>query len=1166
MSRLALVLVIFSAVCSSQTFNARITGTVRDSSNAAVPNATVTATQTGTNVKRTASAEESGVYSIPLLMPGIYEVSVEAAGFQKQIRKDVRLEVNQTATLDFTLAVAAVQTSVEVTAEIPLLQSETSSVGATLETKLIEQYPLIQRDVMGMVRSLPGVIAAGGVGDARGGRNVFDSTFSVAGGRSSTNEVLLDGAPNTIGDFNGVVIVPALDSVQEFRVETSSYSAEFGRSGGGAVNIVTKSGTNETHGGLYYFHQNTAFNANSFTNNRNARDGQALPKDYVRRHQYGGTLGGPVFIPGLYHGKDRTFFFASFEGRRERNPLQGLFSLPTAKELAGDFSETVAIVGGQPQLIRVYDPATTRLVGGRYVRELFPGNMVPPTRHNPIARRVLQEYPKPNREGDPFTNRRNYYFADTQDYSRDLISGRVDHYFTSTHRIFGRFNYQENLQKSPIGVVQFSSPVSILDNFRNFGVDDTYQLTPRVSNVFRYSYARYRANQFPRASLGFDPTTLGLPSYFRDNANVLIYPNFSFGFVAVGGLAYNNQPRDTQGIQEQILWVNGRHNVRMGGEYRLYRFYPFQVFSPTGSFSFGSNFTQRDALAAASPTEGFALASFLLGAGSFSFEHAEPLSAYHHYVGAYIQDDWKVTSNLTLNLGLRWETETGTGEAHNRLSYFDPEAANPLRNGPRGALMFTGNGNPRTIREANLRNFGPRAGFAYRLGGRMSVRGGYGIFYLPLGLETDVVTTPFRYTLAADTVNPDYTPKATLSDPFPGGIAAPDSARRVDDGSYRLGNNANIVLRKQPASYMQEWNLGISRQLSRSMVADVTYSGSRGVHLPIPNLELNQAPSHYLSRGGAYLTERVPNPYYGQVSSGLLSQPTIPRMQLLKPFPQFAAPTTANAFGGSLLSYRPPVGDSVYHAVTFKLDRRFSQGLSLSAHYTISKLIDIGGVGNGAAFTDPSALRDIYNIRLERSVSGWDVPQRLVINYAWELPFGRGKKFLSGSAVAERLLGGWTIFSVHTVESGRPIAVGGPDLSRLAGAGPSRASVVAGQQAEIPLNQAHANARDWSPICNCTKPWFNTAAFTTTPEFVIPNGPRFLPNVRQDTVKNWDMSITKRVSVREGLNLVLSGNFFNFLNQVYFGAPNGSVTSNTFGSTGVASAPRRVELGAKITF
>jgi hypothetical protein len=290
-------------------------------------------------------------------------------------------------------------------------------------------------------------------------------------------------------------------------------------------------------------------------------------------------------------------------------------------------------------------------------------------------------------------------------------------------------------------------------------------------------------------------------------------------------------------------------------------------------------------------------------------------------------------------------------------------------------------------------------------------------------------------------------------------------------------------------------------------------------------------------------------------------------MQLLKPFPQFAGTSTANAFGGSLNYSRPPVGDSIYHAITFKFDRRFAAGLSVNGHYTVSKLIDIGGVGNGAAFTDASALRDIYNIRLERSISAWDVPQRLVINYVYELPIGRGKPLLTRNAVANWALGGWSITSVHTFESGRPIAVGGPDLSRVAGASPSRANVVAGQNPSIPIDQARQNARNWDPRCNCTPAWFNTNAFVAASEFTIPNGPRFVPNLRQDSVKNWDATVMKRFAVRESWNVALSAQIFNVLNQVYFAAPNGTVTSNTFGSVAaVNSAPRRIELGAKISF
>jgi hypothetical protein len=1161
MHRLAVCSALFVSCAFSQTFNARISGTVTDSSGAPVPRATVTSRNIDQNIKKSAASDDSGIYSIPLLLPGNYEVTVEAKGLQTQIRKDILLEVNQTATLDFTLPVSQVSTAVDVTADVPMLQTETSSVGTTLETKIIEDYPLIERDIMGALKSIPGIITSSQVGAARGSRNVFDSTFSVAGGRSSTNEVLIDGAANTIGDFNGVVILPPPDSVQELRVETSSYSAEFGRSGGGAVNIVTKSGTNKYHGNTYYYHQNTELNANSFTNNRNN-----LVRPRLRRHQYGGTFGGPVWIPKIYKGENKTFFFVSYEGRRENNPTsQGPFDIPTAAEMSGDFSKTFVFPGGKATPITIYDPSATTLVNGRYVRQAFPNNIIPPDRISKVARNVLSYYPAPNRPGNIY-GRQNYIFDGQQQYSRDVFSSRVDQFFSEKHRLFARMNLEENLEKNPGTIVMFASTTSTHDNFKNIGFDDTYSFSVHVSNVLRYNYTRFRANLVP-GSLGFDPTTLGLPSYIRDTANVLTFPNFSFGFVDMGG-PYNFQPRDTQSASDQVLWNRGRHNLRMGAEYRLYRFYPYQVLGPTGTYNFGQGGTERDPLATPGVAEGFGLASFLVGVGNFSFEHREPLSLYHHYAAGYVQDDWKVNSSLTLNLGLRYDVETGTGEAHNRLSYFDPTAPNPIPNGPKGAILFTGNGNPSTIRATNWKNFGPRAGFAYRLGSKMSVRGGYGIYYLPLGVESDIAMTPFSYTLSADVLNQDYTPKATLDNPFPGGLPAPSSARRVDDGSYRLGTNASIVERNQPSEYMQEWNFGVSRQLGRTMVVDATYYGSRGVHLPVPNVELNQLPSQYLAQGGAFLNQRVPNPYQGLIpGSSMFSGATVPQGQLLKPFPQFASNTNANYYGTSLAYSRPPIGDSVYHAVTFKFEKRYSRGLSISAAYTISKLIDIGGVGNGAAFTDASGIRDIYNVRLERSVSAWDVPQRTVINYRYELPFGRGKQFLNRGGILDRIVGGWELLSVHTFESGRPIAVGGPDLSRLASTGPSRASVVAGVDSRIPLGTAEDNARAYDPNCNCTGLWFNPKAFTTTPEFVVPNGPRFLPNDRTDHVMGWDATVNKRFRIHEGTEFVIVGHAYNLLNSVYFGAPNGTVTSASFGQNpGIVTSPRRLEVGAKISF
>jgi outer membrane receptor protein involved in Fe transport len=1156
---------------SAQVFNARITGTLKDATGSNIPGATVTAKQIETNQSKTAESDANGLYIIPLLLPGTYEVTVEAKGFQPVIRRDVILGANQTATLDFDLNVAQVTTAVDVTSDVPLLQTEQSNLAATVDTKTVDEFPLLQRDVMGLLRAVPGVVTRGQVGDARGGRGVFNSNFSVGGGRTSSNEVLIDGAVNTIGDFNGSGISMPPDSVQEFRVETSAFSAEYGRTGGGVVNQVTKGGTNQYHGSAYYYHQNEAFNANSFINNR-----FGTPRAILKRHQYGYSFGGPVIIPGLYNGKNKTFFFSTWEGRRDRDPVQGVFSVPTAAELRGDFSNTVFLSGSTPTRITIYDPNTG---AANRVRQPFAGNVIPPDRINKIAARVLSEFPQPNRPGSSITNRGNYQFQDARSYERDIFSQRVDQYISDKHRLFGRYSWVGSIEALPSKIVRFTNTNDTIDHFKNLALDDTYQLTPRLSSSFRYAYVRYRAN-LQSKTVGFDPTTLGLPNYVRDSATILIYPNFNFNegeFPNIGGTAYNNQPRDTHGVTEQLLYVRGKHAMKFGGEYRLYRFYPFQTTNPTGSYNFGRAFTQADQLAASTPAQGFGLASMLLGFGNFSYEKIQALSIYHHYWAGYFQDDWKVTSRLTFNLGLRWDTETGTAESHNRLSYFDPEASNPITatGGPKGAIQFTGNGNPTTLREANMANFAPRFGFAYRVTDRTVLRGGYGLFFLPLGLESAIVSTPYNYTLSADVFNlPNYSPKTTLSDPFPGGITTPGSSIPPTDGSYGMGINGgpvlnlNTVLRKQDPPYMQTWNFVIGRQLARTTVIDATYFGSRGVHLQIPTMALNQLDANNLVLGSA-LNDRVANPWAGRFTSGLLSQATIPRMQLLKPYPLFGGPTTANAYGNTMIFFRPPVGDSIYHAATFRFERRFTKGFSINAHYTISKLLDTGGAGNGAAFLDPSALRDVNNRRLERSVGSFDVPQRLVVMYSVDLPFGKGKQFFNDVPKwTNMIIGGWNLFSFHTWERGLPINVGTTDLSRLAGDGPSRVTVQPGVDPKYSLDQSIANARDFNPACQCTQPWFNPAAFTVNREFVVPNGPRFLPNIRQGNLVNWDMSLYKSLAITERFRFQLQARAFNLLNQTRFTGPTViNPASANFGSAGTeAGNPRRLEIGARVTF
>ena len=374
---------------SAQTFTARLAGTITDPSNSPIAAAQITLTNTATTAAQSTTSNNTGAYVFPSLPPGNYEIAIAAQGFQKQLQKNITLEINQAANLDVKLSVASLATEVQVTEEAPLLQTETGNVGTTINSQTLDELPLVQRDVMAVVRLAPGVVAKSQVGDARGGRGVFNSNFSVGGGRTSTNEVLLDGAVNTIGDFNGVAFSPPPDAVQEFRVETNSFSAEFGRTGGGAVNIVTKSGGNRFHGTAYYYHQNDFLNANSFVNNR---FGTVRP--VLRRHQYGFTAGGPVIIPKLYNGKNKTFFFTAFEGRREKDPVRSITSVPTALERNGDFSETRFLAANGAQLINIYDPATSRVVNGVRSRALFPNNQIPRDRFNPVALNMLAEYPE----------------------------------------------------------------------------------------------------------------------------------------------------------------------------------------------------------------------------------------------------------------------------------------------------------------------------------------------------------------------------------------------------------------------------------------------------------------------------------------------------------------------------------------------------------------------------------------------------------------------------------------------------------------------------------------------------------------------------------------------------------------------------------------------------
>jgi hypothetical protein len=1241
----ALLFLAIAPAAFAQTITATITGTVTDQNGAVIPGATVTATSNETGLSKTDTTNAEGRYTIAFLNPGVYGLEVEKQGFQRIVRSNVKLEVAQTALLDFALAVGGTQEVVEVADTItPLLNTESAALETTIENKLIEDLPSAERSTLSFINLVPGAIDAGfaqargetlnenanaqGPIGSPGNRNFFDSNFSVNGGRSSTNDILLDGVSNTVGDFNGVAVSPPQDSVREFKVQSGAYSAEYGRSGGGVVNFVTRAGGRKFHGALYEYFQDGNLNANGWQRNR-----RGLRRiNELSRHQFGGAVGGPVWLPRFGEGgpifrhDNRTFFFFNYEGRREDNPFTKELTLPTEKMRRGDLSEllTGAIrpgqteASGQPALFgQIYNPFAP-LAGGK--REPVPGNRLdrlpvcqpgPRTAAclDPVALKVLSFLPLPTRPG--LIN--NFDFSGTARFTRDIYAARIDKTISDRQNFFFRFSLEKRFQAEPNFFATVAANIrQVRDHFGNFTFNHIYSFSATVINNWRYGYTRVRAHQIPNSE-GFDPTQLGLPSYLATTASALKFPDFNFaggaglpGEIASGNIggAGNNQPRDTHTLADAVTWIRGNQTIKAGGEYRLYRFYAFQFFTPTGSFTFDRVWT-RGPIPTQSPANlaeaGSSLASFLLGLpASGNKETVTPVTIFHHYGAGFIQDDWKARRNLTLNLGLRWDFETGTEETHGLITNFDLDAPSHLagRIGAasdpfvralrpnlaalRGILSFV-NG-PQTA--TNWNRFAPRFGFAYGVNDKMTIRGGYGIFFVPLSLEpttaqgNNFTTSLVQSTQTGQVVQPGSSQSQTvfLTNPFPGGLPlAPGTSLGPDT---LIGQDIFAVEPRRGNAYNQQWNLVLQRELARNLVIDVGYVGSRAVRLPIQTANLNQLPPAFLDFArtnfnqpgtcptasnpqaacasvSQFFTQPVSNPFFGIITNpnSSLRLATVQRAQLLKPFPQY----------NTVSLFRPHWGMSNYHALQVNLQKRFSDGLSATANYTWSRLLDTGGVGNGAAFLDATAIEDIYDFAGEYSLSTLDVPHRFVAAWSYELPVGRGKRFGKGwGGFVNALLGGWQTSGSWTWQSGTPFPIVATNTLPI-GAATRRPDRLPGNASLG--KQARDNARRGGS-------WFDTNLFAVPADFTLGNAARTYTDVRRDTYKNVNLSFLKNWFWAEGRQkLQLRAEFLNVFNLVVFGTPGNNVNvapndqQTGFGQVRTqGNTPRIIQFVARYTF
>lgn len=1147
-----LFVVLFSlAMCAccawSQTITSSLEGIVKDPTGGAIPNATAQILNVGTNAVVELKTNAEGRFLAPTLQPGTYLVTVEAAGFKKAQQKDLTLQVAQAARIEIAMEVGGQNQVITITGEAALLDPTTSAVGHVVERQTIVNLPLNQRNPFSLIMLVPG--ATGTVGnDAVGGN------FSVNGGRDGQNDILLDGVSSTpVSDnSNRLTIFPSVDAVQEFRVQTNNFSAEFGASGGGIINLIYKSGTNELHGSVFEFLRNSVLDANSFFSNA-----KGLPLGSFKRNQFGASGGGPVEIPKLYNGKNRTFIFADYEGLRQRSAGSTTLTVPTVAERIGDFSQLVDKNG---KLVPIYDPTSTARIASGFSRLPVPGNVIPASLLNPVSLKVAQLYPLPNQAGTGL-GANNFYAAGAGPITQDQYDIKVDHNLTERQRLSfrwsKRYTYSEPAHFFPENLLPGQTGGTT--DYRNSGVAANYDLTKSATYFINIRYGLARTYRFSGIlGLGFDPTTLGLPTYMKTNADQLSMPAFApNGYSLIGnGNAAGVGPTalEAHNLQVSNMKILNRHSLKFGADIRVYRNNTDQTGDASGNFSFAKGMTGGpDPSVASSSSTGDGFASFLFGYGSGDMiKNYKVVSTQSEYYALYFQDDWKASSKLTLNLGLRYDLTIPRHERYNRGVNLDPLVPSPLA-GPSGVANLVGgvqylgvNGYPTNQFNTETKDFGPRAGFAYQANSKTVIRGACGLFWTPTVQAAAQTIAQPGYTSTTNYYGSldGYTPNDKISNPFPSGYMP---VTGNGQGLLTLiGQSVSAPRRNTRNPYVQSWNFGVQREI-KGVALGASYVGNHGVALSNnAGGNLNQLPLRYMSMGQQLLNQ-VPNPFYGLIATGPLSGKTVAQNYLLRPFPEFTGFRDIN----------PSIGSSIYHSFQFTAEKRFTSGLNFLLAYTNQKLID-NTSQSGTNFGGSSTSQNWYDFGSERSVSVYDVSQRLVISYVYELPIGRGRAIGHGmNRVVDAFLGGWQVNGITTFQTGTPLLLTAANNSNAFSDG------------ERPNNNGTSALLGGSIIDRVNNhQYFNTSVFSQPDAFTFGTTSRTLPDVRAPGIRNLDLSMFKNFKPMERLTVQFRAEAFNVTNTVQFAAPGtGLNTPATFGViSGQANSPRQMQFGLKLLF
>jgi len=1130
----------------------RITGRVTDSTGAVVVGATVRVIQLETNVVTATVTSSTGVYDLQNLLPGRYRIIVEMAGFRRHERGPIEVRVGDVVALDITLELGALEETVTVTAEAPLLESATASIGQALESRMLTDMPLAGRGLTYLMQTAPAVISTnapmhGWLPQARG--SVSD--LAAAGARTRSSEFTLDGIPNM--DQGGTIMFqPPPEMIQEYRVQTAAYDASVGHFTGSHVNMVVRAGSNEFHGNLYFSHISRPLMSNPFFVNRSLYDTRTGPPTKAKRdalfpytltNRYRGSVSGPVVIPKVYDGRNRTFFSYGNDFMLRLWPNSGFATVPSSAQRSGDFSDLLAL-GGQYQ---IYDPATIAPApGGRFSRQPLPGNRIPASRLDRVAQNLLGFYPLPNEPGTA-DGRNNYFysFANRIDWSAHMA--RVDQVVSERQRLYGSFS--TSFVVADQGRIFRNNAQGLMQRNRHFSLvlDDVLTLRPDLVLNLRYGFGRMRNNADP-PSAGLDLAPLGFSQTLLSQVDPAFraLPGINIdGYTALNPETISRSRRNFHFGGGSLSHTRGSHTLRLGAEYRVFQKNEYNPGRVSPSIDFGTTWT-RGPLDSSPPAPiGQGLASFLLGLPTGGFgDRNDSYAEQSTYTAVYFHDDWKVTRKLTINVGLRYEYETPTTERFNRTNRgFDFVTPNPIQPAAQanyarnpipelppttfrtiGGLLFAGVGGvPRGLWDPDRNNFLPRLGLAYLLRSKTVLRAGYGIFFESLGVDrNDVIQQGFNErTPIVPSLDNGLTFQATLANPFPNGLIQPAGAAR---GLLTfLGRSVTFFVPGRRTGYLQRWSLNVQQELGHRVVAEIGYIGSRGTKLGMDRA-FDALPAQYLSRLPVrdqatidLLTAQVSNPFYGlaEFAGTALQARTVARQQLLLPFPHFTG------ISGTISD-----GFSWYHAGYLRVEKRFSHGYSISGAYTWSK------------FMEAIETLNASDLHPHHVISPQDRPHHIAIRGTWDIPWGQ-----------KRLWGGWSVNAMYQWQSGAPIGFGNVIFN--------------GRLADLVLPRSQRKPERW----------FNTeAGFNRNPAeqlaYNLRTFPLRLTGLRTHHWNVWDLSLIKSFQLKERLKLELRGEAVDAFNHPIFAGPNTAPTSTLFGqvTSTIWSEQRKIAVVGKLSW